>query len=160
MPGYDQSVPMTDLAKFPQAVPAVWSGGSLTIATSGATFLSGSQWGGWDWALAVACLKGSQLRIAFWDASDRLTGQTSTSTGYGRLRSPVQGPDGNLDVTTSNGKGSDVIVKVTLVVIRRRIARRARRHPRRSAGPDRERGRGYSGFAATAGAKPTVGLGG
>ena len=113
VPGYDQSVPMTDLAKFPQAVPAVWSSGSPTIATSGATFLSGSQWGEWDGALAVACLKGSQLRIMFFDASDRLTGQTSTLTGYGRLRSPVQGPDGNLYVTTSNGKGSDVIVKVT-----------------------------------------------
>jgi glucose/arabinose dehydrogenase len=113
VPGYNQGVPMTDLQKFPQAVPAVWSSGSSTIATSGAAFLTGAQWGAWDGALAVACLKGSQLRVMFFDANDRLTSQTTALTNYGRLRSPVQGPDGNLYVTTSNGNGSDVIVKVT-----------------------------------------------
>ena len=34
-------------------------------------------------------------------------------TGYGRLRTPVEGPDGNLYVTTSNGGGTDRILKVT-----------------------------------------------
>ncbi|MDZ7675779.1 MAG: PQQ-dependent sugar dehydrogenase [Acidimicrobiales bacterium] len=38
-PGYDESVPMTDTAKFPDAVPARWSSGFPTIATSGADFL-------------------------------------------------------------------------------------------------------------------------
>ena len=37
---YDESVPMTDPA-IPGAVPAVWSSGAPTIATSGATFLDG-----------------------------------------------------------------------------------------------------------------------
>ena len=44
VPGYDQGVPMTDLAKFPNAMRPVWrSGDGGTIAPSGATFLSGSR---------------------------------------------------------------------------------------------------------------------
>ena len=34
-------------------------------------------------------------------------------TNRGRLRSPVQGPDGNLYITTDNGGNADVILKVT-----------------------------------------------
>ena len=47
VPGYNESVPMTDFAKFPNAVPAVWSSGPVTFAISGATFLRGSGWGTW-----------------------------------------------------------------------------------------------------------------
>ena len=45
VPGYDETQPMTDLVKFPQAVVAKWSSGTPTIAPSGATFVSGTQWG-------------------------------------------------------------------------------------------------------------------
>ena len=45
VPGYNQRVPMTDLAKFPDAVEARWSSGDRTIATSGGIFLDGSWWG-------------------------------------------------------------------------------------------------------------------
>ena len=41
----------------------VWSSGSPTIAPSGGTFLTGAQWAGWDRALAMAVLKGQQLRV-------------------------------------------------------------------------------------------------
>lgn len=44
VPGYDESVPMTDLTRFPDAEVAHWSSGSPTVATSGATFLTGSHW--------------------------------------------------------------------------------------------------------------------
>lgn len=53
MPGYNESVPMTDIAKFPNAVPAVWSSGEPTIAPSGATFLTGPRWRTWQNAVAV-----------------------------------------------------------------------------------------------------------
>ena len=52
--GYDESVPMTDRRKYPKAVPAVWSSGNPTVATSGMTFLSGRRWETWNGALAVA----------------------------------------------------------------------------------------------------------
>ncbi|MDQ3294640.1 MAG: PQQ-dependent sugar dehydrogenase, partial [Actinomycetota bacterium] len=61
--GYNESVPMTDLQEFPDAVGAVWSSGSPTVATSGMAFLDGCAWGAYDDHAAVALLKGSELRI-------------------------------------------------------------------------------------------------
>jgi glucose/arabinose dehydrogenase len=106
---YDQSVPMTDLAKFPNAVRPVWASGSPTIAPSGATFVTGAQWGTWNGALVAACLKASKLETFFFDG-DRIVGQQSSVTTFGRLRTPVQGPDGNLYVTTSNGSNDRILV--------------------------------------------------
>ena len=113
VPGYDESTPMTDFAKFPTAIGAVWSSGCPTVAASGGTFLSGPQWGDWDGALAVAALKASQLHIMKLDAGGGVvTGDTIVLTDHGRLRSAVQGPDGALYVTTSNGS-NDEILRVT-----------------------------------------------
>ena len=61
--GYDESQPMTDFTKFPNARKAVWSSGNPTIAPSGGTFLNGSQWAGWDGALAMAVQKDQHLRV-------------------------------------------------------------------------------------------------
>lgn len=44
----NENVPMTDLTKFPNAVPARWSSGTPTEATSGGDFLVGSRWGEWQ----------------------------------------------------------------------------------------------------------------
>jgi glucose/arabinose dehydrogenase len=110
VPGYNERVPMT----FAGAIPAVWSSGAPTIATSGATFLSGVRWRDWDGAIAACALKGAQVRIIVLDAAGTATAAQSTVlTGYGRLRTPVQGPDGDLYVTTSNGGGHDRILRVT-----------------------------------------------
>jgi glucose/arabinose dehydrogenase len=108
---YDQSVPMTDTAKFPDAVRPLWASGAPTIATSGATFVTGTQWGTWNGALVVACLKASKLETFFFDGN-AIVGQQSSVTDQGRLRTPVQGPDGNLYVSTSIGTGQDKILKI------------------------------------------------
>ena len=50
VPGYNQTVPMTDSTKFPNAVKAIWWSGTPTNAPSGATFLSGPQWKSWNGA--------------------------------------------------------------------------------------------------------------
>ena len=113
VPGYNEAVPMTDLQEFPNAVPAVWSSGSPTVATSGLEFLTGSQWRGWEGALAVACLRGERLLVMHLSEDGGSVAATQTIlTNFGRLRTPVQGPDGNLYVTTSNGGGADVILRV------------------------------------------------
>ena len=112
VPGYDESRPMTDLTKFPTAKVAVWSSGCPTIAPSGATFVTGTQWAGWNTQLMVAVLKGTQLRTLVLDSPGTATLVESTNvTDQGRLRSAVQGPDGNLYLATDADPGK--IIKVT-----------------------------------------------
>jgi glucose/arabinose dehydrogenase len=112
VPGYNEAVPMTDLQEFPGAVRALWSSGTPTVAPSGMTFLTGSQWKAWNGILAIALLKGSALYAFKLDQEGRVLDAGAAITNRGRLRSPVQGPDGNLYITTDNGGGADVILKV------------------------------------------------
>jgi glucose/arabinose dehydrogenase len=109
---YDESVPMTDLQRFPDAVPAVWSSGGDTEAICGATFLTGEQWGGMQGLLAVAALRGAKLLLMRVDGNGAVTavGQLPQLDGsYGRLRAARSGPDGALYVTTSNGDNDKVL---------------------------------------------------
>ncbi len=113
-PSYNENVPMTDLARFPFAMPAVWRSGCPTIATSGATFVSGPQWGHWDGGLVMAVLKGSHLHTVKLSTDGRRHVASSIALGdRGRLRTAVVGPDGALYVTTSNGGGRDSILRIT-----------------------------------------------
>jgi glucose/arabinose dehydrogenase len=114
VPGYNEARPMTDRKKFPRALPAIWSSGNPTVATSGITFLSGSAWGSWNGALAVGQLKGTGIRLVFLDAAGKVTGTRMVpgTTAFGRIRTVQRGPGGALYFTTSNGSG-DKIVKVT-----------------------------------------------
>jgi glucose/arabinose dehydrogenase len=114
VPGYNEAVPMTDLGKFPAAVPAVWSSGSPTIAPSGGAVLSGARWQGWDKALAMAVLKGQQLRVLGLTPDGwAVEAQWIVLTDRGRLRSAVQGPDGNLYIATDAAGGGGAILVVT-----------------------------------------------
>ena len=117
---YDYSdeagVPMTDLAKFPSARQARWSSGFPTLATSGAVFLQGPQWGEWEGRLAVATLKTKSLRVFEFTEQGDFAGQIvvpELDGSHGRLRTPVLGPDGALYIATSNRPGSDRILRVS-----------------------------------------------
>ncbi len=114
----ETGVPMTDLEAYPSAVPARWSSGEPTLATSGGIFLEGASWGGWEGRLAVAVLKDQQLQLFAFNEDghfqDRISVPVLKET-QGRLRSPVVGPDGALYITTSNGGNDDKILKVTPV---------------------------------------------
>jgi glucose/arabinose dehydrogenase len=115
VPGYDESRPMTDTAKFPNAIRAAWSSGDPTIATSGAAWLDGATWGAWNDHLAVAALKDEALRIFAPSSDDQtLTLVATLFWGrFGRLRTAQIGRDGALYLTTSNGSGTDRILKVS-----------------------------------------------
>jgi glucose/arabinose dehydrogenase len=118
--GYDQSRPMTDGSLDPgNTMDAMWQSGGVTVAPSGATFLSGAQWKGWDGALVVACLDGSPdvgqrlLVMHLNGAGDALTAAPVTALSRSvRLRSAVEAPDGNLYVVTDGVDGAGAIWKI------------------------------------------------
>ena len=114
VPGYNEAVPMTDLDEYPAAVPAVWSSGAPTIAPSGATFVRGTQWKGWDRALVMAVLKGQQVRVLRLAPGGATVDQEYTAvTDRGRLRVAVQGPDGRLYLVTDGPAGTGAILLVS-----------------------------------------------
>ena len=118
VPGYNESVPMTDLVQFPSAIEAKWSSGNPTLATSGSIFLEGDAWGEWEGRLAVATLKNKSLRVFEFTAEGTFMSQVvvpELDDTHGRLRTPMLGPAGALYVSTSNGNGQDKILKITPV---------------------------------------------
>ena len=115
VPGYNEGVSMTDLVKFPDALEAKWSSGSPTLATSGGIFLEGGQWGVWEGRLAVATLANRKLRLFEFTPDGAFVSQVVVAEldgVFGRLRTPMLGPDGALYVSTSNGGGTDRIIRI------------------------------------------------
>ena len=110
-PGYDESPPMTNYSLPGKQIGARWRSGSPTIAPSGAVWLKGKKWGIWDGCLAMAVLGHTQLRILKFNREGTFVRGWIPLKGN-RLRSAVQGPDGNLYLTTANGGGNDRILKV------------------------------------------------
>ena len=114
VPGYNESVPMTDHALPGAQVSARWRSGFPTIAASGAAWVRGRQWGSYNGTLAVAALKGSRLVFFKFDRAGRLV-WTRTPTAlrqFGRLRSVTRAGNGDLLVTTANGS-NDAVLRVS-----------------------------------------------
>ena len=113
VPGYNESVPMTDQSLPGTQIEAAWSSGPTTDATSGGTFvpdrLAWRSYRGW---LAVAALKNEKLVMLHFARDGRLLGERTELTGHGRLRTAVVARNGDLLVTTDNGDGRDVILRV------------------------------------------------
>jgi aldose sugar dehydrogenase len=117
VPGYNESVPMTDRSLPGRQVPARWSSGLPTLATSGASWLPGARssgWGAYRGTLAVAALKASRVLFMRFDATGHLrwVKVPAALTTFGRLRAVTTMPDGSVLVTTDNGNGSDRILRV------------------------------------------------
>ena len=114
--GYDESVPMTDQDLPGKQIEAAWNSGNPTVATGGGTFIPVQErWGAFGGALAVAVLKDQELRIISFDESGKLTDDRSPEVmhDHGRLRTVSLAADGDLLVTTDNGGGEDVLLRVT-----------------------------------------------
>lgn len=115
VPGYNESVPMTDDGLPGEQISAAWSSGSPTLAISGAAFLAGDVWGTLENTLVVPALKDESLRFMRFGDDGKLEDESSVKEfdgEYGRLRGAVVAPDGTLYVTSSNGS-DDKIIKVT-----------------------------------------------
>ena len=114
VPGYNETVPMTDHSLPGRQRGAKWRSGNPTVATSGAAWLTHRRWGAWRGRLAVAALKDSSLRIMRFSGRNRLLGvqRPAALTRFGRLRSVTLGPNGAMYLTTSNGGGTDRVLRV------------------------------------------------
>lgn len=114
VPGYDESVPMTDQSLPGEQQEARWSSGDPTLATSGGAWVSGRQWGRLDGTLAVAALKASRIVFLRFDAQGALVSATSPKAlqKHGRLRSVTSARNGDLLITTDNG-GDDRVLRVS-----------------------------------------------
>jgi aldose sugar dehydrogenase len=106
---YNESVPMTDFTRFPDALPPAWSSGCPAIAPSGGTFVTHDDWGARNGQMAMAVLRGQQLRMI-----SLVDGQTDAGgaiiNDQGRLRVAVEGPDGKLYVLTDHNPGRIITV--------------------------------------------------
>ena len=94
--------PMTDTAKFPNAMqPILVLNDSQGMGPC--TFLTGSQWKGWNGRLVVGMMAARRLDVLQLDSRGALVGTTTADLPAERMRSVVQGPDGNLYVATDGG---------------------------------------------------------
>ncbi len=114
VPGYNESVPMTDPSLPGKQFKARWRSGFPTLATSGGSFFNGKKWGALNGALAVACLKAERVLFLTFNADGKLTKVRTPKVlrQYGRVRQVVPSANGDLLVTTDNGGGTDVILRV------------------------------------------------
>lgn len=102
--GNPATMPMTDAARFPGALPAAWSNGSASQGLGPATFLTGSQWRGWNGRLAVGIMGAQRLVILTIGPTGAVTAAVNAAVPAARHRSLVQGPDGALYVATDGGE--------------------------------------------------------
>jgi len=114
VPGYDESVPMTDFSLPGKQYGAAWRSGDPTLATSGASFVYGKKWGALDGALAVAALKATRVVFLTFDAKGKLVRKDVPTIleRFGRLRSVTRAPNGDLLITTDTDSGGGAVLRV------------------------------------------------
>ncbi|MDP2774454.1 MAG: PQQ-dependent sugar dehydrogenase [Nocardioides sp.] len=114
VPGYNESVPMTDFDLPGKQYGAKWRSGDPTLATSGASFVYGKKWGSLNGALAVAALKATRILFLTFDARGKLVRKAVPPIlqRYGRLRSVTRAPNGDLLVTTDTDSGGGSVLRV------------------------------------------------
>lgn len=114
VPGYNESVPMTDQSLPGRQRDAAWSSGDPTVATSGGGFVYGKRLGAYDGTFAVAALKAERVLFLKLSGSGKLQGVRVPPAlrEFGRIRTVVDGPGSVFYVTTDNGGGNDAILAV------------------------------------------------
>ncbi len=114
VPGYNESVPMTDQSLPGRQVNARWSSGDPTVATSGASWVHGKKWGRLNGTLAVAALKANRVIFMKFGREGRLkwTVAPRKLRQLGRLRSVTATPSGALLITTDNDGDDDAVLRV------------------------------------------------
>jgi glucose/arabinose dehydrogenase len=106
---------MTDQSLPGRQISARWSSGDPTVATSGASWVHGKQWGRLNGTLAVAALKANRVIFMKFGREGRLkwTVAPRRLRQLGRLRSVTATPAGALLITTDNDGGDDAVLRVS-----------------------------------------------
>ena len=106
-------MPMTDTKTYPSAMKPAWTNDGLSQGLFTGTFLTGSQWKGWNGQMIIGFTGigihgtpvGNRLDVlditADGSSATRIT--VNLPMPAARFRSLVQGPDGNLYVATDEG---------------------------------------------------------
>jgi len=103
--GDPTTMPMTDTTRFPNAMRPAWVHNSGERGLGPLTFLSGNQWKAWNGRLAIGIMAAKTLQIIELNGPGMGIGNTIvTGLPANRMRSLVQGPDGNLYVVTDEGE--------------------------------------------------------
>jgi len=103
--GTPSSMPMTDLARFPDAMLPAWSNDGASQGMGPAAFLRGDQWGAWNGALAVGIMGGRRLVVLTLDEAGTTATRVDIAPLPGeRYRALTLGPDGALYVATDGGE--------------------------------------------------------
>lgn len=115
VPGYNESVPMTDFGLPGKQRAAKWRSGRSTLATSGAMWISGKKWGALEDTLAVAALKTERVVFLSFNKSGTLQGvRTPRALGkFGRLRSISPAGNGDLFITTDTDDQGGSVLRVS-----------------------------------------------
>lgn len=109
--GNPSSMPMTDTARFPNAMRPSWNNNSSSQGMGPSAFLNGTQWRGWNGRLAVGIMGGQRLAILQLDTNGIATATTDASgLPSDRYRALVLGADGNLYVLA---EGAGEIWRIT-----------------------------------------------
>ena len=102
--GNPTTMPMTDMARCPNAMPARWNNNSASQGMGPAEFLVGSQWRAWNGRLAVGIMAAQRLAILELDAAGTAVSMVDAALPNVRYRALTQGPDGSLYVATDAGE--------------------------------------------------------
>ncbi len=102
--GNASTMPMTDVARFPTAMPPSWTNNGASQGMGPAEFLVGTQWRSWSGRLAVGIMGGSRLVILTLNTAGIATANEDASLPAVRYRALTLGPDGNLYIATDSGE--------------------------------------------------------
>ncbi|MCX8116018.1 MAG: PQQ-dependent sugar dehydrogenase, partial [Burkholderiaceae bacterium] len=102
--GNVSTMPMTDTARFPNAMRPSWTNNNASQGMGPATFLDGPQWKAWNGRLAVGIMGGQRIEVLELNPAGIAVGNTNAGLPAARYRSLVQGPDGNLYIATDAGE--------------------------------------------------------
>jgi aldose sugar dehydrogenase len=102
--GDPTTMPMTDIERFPEAMPPSWVYNGSGRGMDSGLFLDGKQWRGWNGRLLVSMMAGQRIVVLQLDARGMATNDATVELPSARTRTLVQGLDGNLYTANDDGE--------------------------------------------------------